>query len=46
MGLCFGWGNWLFVLVPLVSILAVSVYCRRYIRDVVDYLSAGRVEKH
>ncbi|MBP5531233.1 MAG: hypothetical protein J6Y54_04300 [Lentisphaeria bacterium] len=37
--------NWLIVLVPVLCILAVSVYCRRYIRDVVDYLSAGRVAR-
>ena len=41
----FGWGNWLIVLLPVACILAVSVYCRRYIRDVVDYLSAGRVAR-
>ena len=45
MGLDFGIANWLVVLVPLAAILTVSVYCRRYIRDVVDYLSAGRVAK-
>ena len=45
MGLDFGIGNWLVVLVPITIILAVSVYCRRYIRDVVDYLSAGRVAR-
>ena len=41
----FGWGNWLVVMLPVLCILAVSVYCRRYIRDVVDYLSAGRVAR-
>ena len=41
----FGLTNWLIVLVPVLGILAVSVYCRRYIRDVVDYLSAGRVAR-
>ena len=41
----FGWINWLVVLLPVLCILVVSVYCRRYIRDVVDYLSAGRVAR-
>ena len=41
----FGWGNWLVVLLPMMCIMMVAVYCRRYIRDVVDYLSAGRVAR-
>ena len=41
----FGWGNWLVVILPMVCIMAIAVYCRRYIRDVVDYLSAGRVAR-
>ena len=40
-----GLGNWLVVLIPLGCILTIAVYCRRYIRDVVDYLSAGRVAR-
>ena len=41
----FGWINWLIVLLPVLCILAVALHCRRYIRDVVDYLSAGRVAR-
>ena len=41
----FGLGNWLVVLLPIIALLGVAVYCRRYIRDVVDYLSAGRVAR-
>ena len=40
-----GIANWLVIVIPVVAILIVSVYCRRYIRDVVDYLSAGRVAR-
>ena len=40
-----GIANWLVIFIPVVIILIVSVYCRRYIRDVVDYLSAGRVAR-
>ena len=40
-----GLGNWLIIVIPIVAILVISVYCRRYIRDVVDYLSAGRVAR-
>lgn len=35
--------DWLIVLIPLIAILALSVYSRRYIRGVVDFLAAGRV---
>ena len=37
--------NWLIVLLPVAAILGMSIYCRRYIRDVADYLSAGRVAR-
>jgi Na+/proline symporter len=35
--------DWLIVLIPLLLVLWVSVYCKRYVRGVVDYLAAGRV---
>ena len=41
----FGWGNWLVVLLPMLCILGVALYCRRYVRDMADYLSAGRVAR-
>lgn len=34
---------YLIVLVPLAGILGVAFYSRRYVRDVADYLAAGRV---
>ena len=37
--------NWLVVLVPLSCVLGVAFYSRRYIRDVVDFLSSGRVAR-
>ena len=40
-----GLWNWLVVLVPLSCVLGVAFYSRRYIRDVVDFLSAGRVAR-
>ena len=37
--------NWLVVLLPVAAIIGMAIYCRRYIRDVADYLSAGRVAR-
>ena len=37
------WYNWLIVIIPFAFIIGMAFYSRRYIRDVVDYLSAGRV---
>jgi len=37
------WYNWLIVIVPFLFVLGMAMYVRRYIRDVVDFLSAGRV---
>ena len=41
----FGWGNWLVVLLPMICILGMAFYSRRYVHDMVDYLSAGRVAR-
>ena len=41
----FGLGNWLVVLLPMACILGVAFYSRRYVRDMADYLSAGRVAR-
>lgn len=35
--------DWLIVIIPVLSILAVSIYSKRYVRGVVDFLAAGRV---
>jgi Na+/proline symporter len=37
------WIDWAIMLVPFTAVLAIAVYTRRYARDVVDYLAAGRV---
>ena len=37
------WIDWVIVIVPLVAIVWLAFYCRRFVRGVVDYLSAGRV---
>ncbi|MBC8041798.1 MAG: sodium:panthothenate symporter [Opitutaceae bacterium] len=37
------WIDWLIVIIPVVLILWLAVYSRRYVRGVVDYLAAGRV---
>lgn len=37
------WIDWLIVVVPVVFILWLSVYSKRYVRGVVDFLAAGRV---
>lgn len=37
------WIDWLITIVPVVLILWMAVYSRKYVRGVVDYLAAGRV---
>ena len=37
------WIDWLITIVPVALVLWMAVYCRRYVRGVVDYLAAGRV---
>ena len=37
------WIDWVIALVPVVIVLGIALYTRRYIRGVVDYLAAGRV---
>ena len=37
------WIDWLITIVPVVLVLWMAVYSRRYVRGVVDYLAAGRV---
>ena len=37
------WYNWLIVIIPFLFVIGMAFYSRRYIRDVVDYLAAGRV---
>ena len=35
--------DWLIVVLPVLLVLSVSVYSKRYVRGVVDFLAAGRV---
>ena len=37
------WIDWTIVLVPLLCLIALAIYSKRYARGVVDYLAAGRV---
>ncbi|WP_309400127.1 sodium:solute symporter family protein [Cerasicoccus maritimus] len=37
------WIDWLIVLVPVSFVLYLSVYSKKYVRGVVDFLAAGRV---
>ena len=37
------WYDWLIVIVPVLFVLGMGFYTRRYLRDVTAYLSAGRV---
>lgn len=37
------WIDWLIVLLPLLLVFYSAFYSRRYVRDVTDFLSAGRV---
>ncbi|MGE4565654.1 MAG: sodium:panthothenate symporter, partial [Victivallaceae bacterium] len=33
----------LIVIVPLLGVIGLAFYCRRYVRDIADYLASGRV---
>ena len=35
--------SWLVVIVPLIFVVGMAFYSRRYVRDVADYLACGRV---
>ncbi len=35
--------DYLIIVIPVLGLLALSFYCKRYVRGVVDYLAAGRV---
>ena len=37
------WYDWVIVIVPVIFVLGMGLYTRRYLRDVTTYLSAGRV---
>ena len=37
------WIDWFIMLVPFTAVLALAVYAKKYARDVVDFLAAGRV---
>src|SRR5215217_7481798 len=34
--------DWLFVVLPLVAILALAIYTRRFVHSVADFLAGGR----
>lgn len=35
--------DWLIVVIPVICVIGIAVYSRRYVRSVADFLSAGRV---
>ncbi len=37
------WIDWCITVIPVIIVLIVAIYSRRYVRGVVDYLAAGRV---
>ena len=37
------WIDWFIVLAPVVFVLGMAVYARKYVRGVADFLAAGRV---
>ena len=37
------WIDWLITIIPVLYVLGLAVYCKKYIRGVADYLAAGRV---
>lgn len=37
------WIDWMIVIVPLIFVLGLAIYSKRYVRGVTDFLAAGRV---
>lgn len=37
------WLDWCIAIIPLLLVLGIAVYAKRYVRGVVDFLAAGRV---
>jgi Na+/proline symporter len=37
------WIDWLITILPVIFVLGVAIYSRKYVRGVVDYLAAGRM---
>lgn len=37
------WIDWCIAIIPVVFVLGMAIYSRKYVRGVVDYLAAGRV---
>lgn len=35
--------DWIIFIIPIVAVMGVGIYCRKYIKSVVDFLAAGRV---
>ena len=35
--------DWFIMLIPLAAVLGLAIYAKKYARDVVDFLAAGRV---
>ncbi len=38
-----GWFDWLIAIIPVIGILCLAIYSRRYVHGVVDFVAAGRV---
>lgn len=38
-----GWIDWLIVIIPVIFVIWIGLYSRKYIRGVADFLAAGRV---
>ncbi len=37
------WLDWMIVIIPMVLLIGVAIYSRKYARGVVDFLAAGRI---
>ena len=35
--------DWCIFIIPLLIVMSIGIYCRRYVKSVVDFLAAGRV---
>ena len=37
------WIDWLIVIVPIIALIGMAIYSRKFVRGIVDFLAAGRV---
>ena len=35
--------DWIIFIIPIVAVMGVGIYCRKYIKSVVDFLAAEKI---